>query len=287
MIITVKKMTCCYDLCKPRIALFSTLSSAAGFLLAAQEFRPQLVTLAVGVFFLTCGAGALNQYQERDIDALMARTKKRPIPSGEIMPLHAFYSSVILIFLGAATLFLTGPAAPVLGLFAVLWYNGVYTYLKRKTAFAVIPGAIIGAVPPAIGWIAGKGSLSDPRLLTLCLFFFMWQVPHFWLLVLRHGEEYSRAGLPSMTDIFTKPQISRIVFSWIIATAVGCLLIASHGTTPSILMRFLILGVSLWLVLIGIRLLRTRSKESEYAFAFRNINLFIFFVITLLSIDKF
>jgi protoheme IX farnesyltransferase len=264
------------------------LSSVTGFLLAAEEFRPQIVILAVGVFFLASGAGALNQYQERDIDALMARTKNRPIPSGGILPLHALYFSVILIFLGAVALFFTtGPVAPVLGLFAVLWYNGVYTHLKRKTAFAVIPGALIGAVPPAMGWIAGKGSLSDPRLLTLCLFFFMWQVPHFWLLILKHGEEYKRAGLPSLTGIFTKSQMSRIVFSWILATAVGSLLIASDGTTSPILMRLLLIGVSLWLVRVGIRLLRTGGKESDYTFAFKKINLFMFFVITLLSVDKF
>jgi protoheme IX farnesyltransferase len=288
MISTAKKITCCYELCKPKIALFSMLSSVTGFLLAAQEFRPQLLPLSAGVFFLASGAGALNQYQERDIDALMARTKERPVPSGMIPPLHALYFSIMLLSLGTVTLPLAGnPSAPVLGLFAVLWYNGVYTFLKRKTAFAVIPGALIGAVPPAIGWITGNGGLHNPKLFALCSFFFLWQVPHFWLLVLKHGEEYKRAGLPSMTGIFTKSQMSRIVFSWIMATAVACLLIASDGTTLSLLIRFFLLGVSLWLVQIGIRLLLTRDEESEYSFAFKRINLFMFFVITLLSVDKF
>jgi hypothetical protein len=85
----------------------------------------------------------------------------------------------------------------------VLWYNGVYTFLKRKSPFAAIPGAVIGAIPPAIGWICGKGALSfDPQILALSFFFFIWQVPHFWLLLLNFGRDYEKAGFPSLTRIF-------------------------------------------------------------------------------------
>ena len=276
------------ELCKLRIALFTAFSSAAGFLLTDSDPRRKLFLLIVGVLVLSSGAGALNQYQERKTDALMPRTIKRPVPSGRISPRRAFCFSLLLIFSGLLILFRTGSMmAPLLGLSAVLWYNGLYTYLKKKTAFAVVPGALIGAAPPAIGWLAGGRSLNDPGLLFVCFFFFVWQVPHFWLLVLGYGEEYRKAGLPSLTGIFTKFQISRIIFSWIFATAVSCLFIASNILTLPPLIRSFLFGVSLWLIWHGIRLLRTRGKEPEYAFAFKRMNVYMLLVVTLLSIGKF
>jgi protoheme IX farnesyltransferase len=275
------------ELCKLRISTFAAFSSACGFLLSAPGFGKQILLLVLGVFTLASGAGALNQYQERTTDALMLRTEKRPIPSGRIGPLHALCFAVILIFSGSSAIFLVGGmTASLLGLFAVLWYNGIYTYLKRKTAFAAIPGALVGAIPPAIGSIAGGGSHGDPGVLFLCFFFFLWQVPHFWLLFINHGEEYRRAGLPSLTGTFTDIQLSRVIFNWIIATAVSCLFIAATGAGVSPVTHFFLFGASLWLIWNGLKLLRKRGKDSAYAFAFKRINLYMLLVMTLLSIDK-
>lgn len=282
------KIICSYiDLCRIRVSFLSTFSAATGFILSARQMKPQMIILMIGVFFLACGASALNQYQERNIDALMPRTEKRPIPSGRIHPLHALYFSLMLTLLGSLTLLLVGSiTAPLLGLFAVLWYNGVYTYLKRKTAFALIPGALIGMIPPAIGWVSGGGSLSEPKLLFLCFFFFMWQVPHFWLLILNHGDEYKNAGLPSLTGIFTRTQLLRIIFNWIFATAVSCLFLSVNGMIQTPLISFLLFGASLWLIWNGIRLLRLEGEELFYSLAFRRINIYMFLVMLLLSVDR-
>ena len=102
--------------------------------------------------------------------------------------------------------------AALLGMLAVGWYNGIYTPLKRITAFAVVPGAIVGALPPAIGWVAGGQSLGDMRLLALGFFFFMWQIPHFWILTVRCGSDYQAARIPSLTAIFSSAQLARITF---------------------------------------------------------------------------
>ena len=133
----------------------------------------------------------------------MPRTCNRPLPTRRIRPLNALCFSLALLFSGLFTLLLTGVlSAPLLGLLAVAWYNGVYTFLKRKSAFAVVPGALIGAIPPAIGWITGGGAGLDPKLLMFCLFFFIWQVPHSWLHIMKYGQEYEEAGLPALTSIF-------------------------------------------------------------------------------------
>ena len=188
------------ELCKIRIALLSSFSAATGFLLAATELRPEIIILILGVFLLACGSSGLNQYQERETDAAMPRTGNRPLPSGRIKPVNALYFSLWLLFSGTSTLLLTGAlSAPLLGLFAVAWYNGVYTFLKKKTAFAVVPGALIGAIPPAIGWIAGGGAMGDTKLLMLCFFFFLWQVPHSWLFIMHYGQGI-REGRTSDTD---------------------------------------------------------------------------------------
>ena len=276
------------ELCKVRISLFSAFSALTGLLLAAHEFRPEAVVLVAGVFLLACGSSALNQYQERKTDALMPRTEKRPIPSGRMEPSHALFFSVMLISLGSLTLLLTGRAvAPVLGLLAVIWYNGLYTYLKRKSAFALIPGSLVGAIPPAIGWVTGGGTFLDPGLIALCFFFFLWQVPHFWLLILSYGEEYRNAGLPSLTAIFTRTQLLRIIVNWIFATAVSCLFLSISGMVLTPLINYALIGVSLWLVTTAVRLLIQGGEvTSTYSSTFRRINTYMFLVMTLLSVDK-
>jgi len=275
------------ELCKVTISLFSACSALTGFLLAGHEFRPEALVLVIGVFLLACGSSALNQYQERNTDALMPRTERRPIPSGRILPSHALALCVMLVSLGLLTLLLTGRlVAPFLGLFAVLWYNGLYTMLKRKSAFALIPGSLVGIIPPAIGWVSARGSFSDPGLIALCFFFFLWQVPHFWLLILRHGKEYENAGLPSLSTVFTRTQLVRIIFIWIFATAVSCLFLSVSGLVRAPLIHYVLFGISLWLVAASVRLLRQAGDiSSPSPSAFREINAFMFLVMFLAFLD--
>lgn len=276
------------ELCKVKIALFSAFSAATGFILSAGHIAPQMFAVMMGIFFLACGSSSLNQYQERVIDAGMPRTRNRPIPSGRIRPVHALFFSLIFISSGALALLLTAiPSAPFLGLSAVGWYNGVYTFLKKKTAFAVIPGALVGTVPVAIGWTVGGGAFNDPELLMVCFFFFMWQVPHSWLFILRHGDEYETAGLPSLTSLFSKDQLSRINFVWISAVAVSCLLLSESGAASNGLVKSFLCALSAWLVWNGINLLGRSGRESGYSFAFGRINAYMLFVMSLLFIDKF
>ena len=211
---------------KIRIAALVTLSAFTGYVLASGQINHHSVIVAAGVFFLALGSGALNQYQERFRDRLMTRTVNRPIPAGQISGRGALAVSLILILLGTIILaFGTNITAVLLGLFTVIWYNGVYTYLKRMTALAVFPGSLIGALPPLIGWASYQPDIFYPRPLMLALFFFIWQIPHFWLLLLNFGTEYEKAGYPSLTSRLDHRQLGRLTFSWIVATAVSIILL--------------------------------------------------------------
>lgn len=275
------------ELSKVKISLLAALSTATGFIIATEELPAEIIIPTLGIFLLACGASGLNQYQDRKIDALMDRTKLRPIPSGKVEPFRALCVSLCLILSGSLILLSTSNLAVLcLGIFAVLWYNGVYTYLKRRSTFAVLPGALIGAIPPIIGWVAGGGAIFEPKILAIAFFFFIWQVPHFWLFLLHYGYDYERAGLPSLTRIFSPEQLKRLTFIWIVATAVAYLLIPILGTVNSNPVNFCLLAAALWLVWNATNLLRADTKNFSYKRAFREINIYALLVISLLSVDK-
>ncbi len=275
------------ELCKLKISVLAACSASMGFLLSAHRIGMVMLGMTFAVFLLACGACALNQFQEKDLDARMPRTAGRPLPSGRIKPADALRFALSLIFLGCLALFLTGRTAVVLlGLFAVIWYNGVYTAIKKKTAFAAVPGSLIGSVPPAIGWVLGGGALTDHKLLTICFFFFMWQAPHFWLLLMDHGEEYKKAGLPSPTALFSRSQLRRVIFIWISAVAVSVLLIPMGGIVRNYFTGLSIFAASVCLVLCGLRVIMAGSGDNRFLLTFRGINVFVLIIMLLLSLDN-
>jgi len=275
------------ELCRITLSLFSAFSSVTGYILAGSGVTLKTASVATGVFLLACGASALNQYQERRTDALMERTKGRPLPSGRITPVHALYFSLLLLFAGMSALILSDSlAAMLLGACAVILYNGLYTYLKRKTAFASVPCAVIGALAPAIGWFAAGGKFPDQRLTAVCFLFFIWQITHFWLLFLTHGRDYERAGFPSITHIFGGRQLERIVFVWIFATAVASVLAPFYGLTTSHGVNYLLCAVAIWHILNGIKFLSGTGNGFVYRLAFSRLNAYILLVMLLLSAGR-
>lgn len=275
------------ELTKLRISFFVTLSAGAGFILAKGGVSGEILGPALGIFLLACGSCALNQYQERKMDARMERTKGRPLPAGKLDPALALLVSSALIVLGSSILFFGGSGlACGLGLFAILWYNGVYLYLKRTTTFAILPGALIGAIPPAIGWVSGGGSFLDPRLGAIAFFFFIWQVPHFWLLLLEFSNDYERAGLPSLAKSLTAQQLTGITFIWILSTAVSCLLIPLFLRVHFPLILISLLLITLWLVGSAASSLRPPSREGHLKYTFVRLNIYAFLVLSLLSLDR-
>jgi len=272
------------ELFKIRIALFAALSAATGSILATAAVTAGTFISTAGVFFLACGAGALNQFQERESDALMPRTLSRPIPSGRIKPAGALTAAAFLFIAGVLILSLTGYLiVSGLGIFAVLWYNLVYTCLKKITAFAAVPGAVTGAIPPAIGWVTGGGSLSDVRLAAICFFFFMWQVPHFWLLLLSHVDDFRKAHAPSLSKVFRREQLIKITAVWMSAAAVSSLFIPFYGVTVSDTVAIMLISGAGWLAWSSVMLYMHKERKSVCEDAFRSINIYIVVIMLLLN----
>ncbi len=272
---------------KIRIAELVALSTATGFVLARGGFGWDIVPAVVGIFLMAAGSGALNQIQERHLDAQMERTRHRPLPSGKLLPHHALAIALALLVAGGIILYTAfGWLAAFLGLLNAIWYNGVYTPLKRLTPFAVIPGALIGAVPPAIGWIAAGGSLLDRRLWALAFFFFIWQIPHFWLLLLNFGEDYERAGFPSLFRQFNKNQVARITFMWILATVFTTVFFPLYGFGAHQVTYFILFVAALWLVWNSRQLLAGALSDKIFWKAFMWINVYMMFIMAVLVIDR-
>jgi protoheme IX farnesyltransferase len=155
----------------------------------------------------------------------------------------------------------------------VLWYNGVYLLLKRVSAFAVVPGSVVGAIPPVIGWCAAGGVATEARILEVAFFFFLWQIPHFWLLLLLFGKDYEEAGLPTLTQTFAGDQLRRITFVWILAVAATGLVLAARQGFP-VPWNLIALVASLWLVLSSFTILRQKDDRRATVSSFVRINLY-------------
>ena len=274
------------ELNKVKITFAVMLTTIAGYLLAGHSFDSGIILPTLGIFILACGSAALNHYQDRERDGLMERTKDRPIPSGRIHADLALAIAIVEIALGTWIIY-TGSnfLAAQLGLLALIWYNFIYTPLKRKTAFAVIPGSVIGALPPMVGWVAAGGSLADPKLFTLAFFFFIWQVPHFWLLMLKYGKEYEAAGYPSITSQISTDQIKRSTFMWTAATAVTALMIAVSGLFGTLFFKIIIFAAAIWLIVVFSKLIKTQTEEFNPFHYFMRINYFVLIMIIAMSID--
>lgn len=221
-----EKLKIVLELGKARISLPVALSALTGYVLFTGTPDAQGWWLTLGVFLMSCSSGALNHWQESAIDAQMPRTKNRPIPSGKISRSGALAVAVAFAITGSTVLLLTNPAVATLLSWGTLFsYNLVYTPLKKVTAFAVVPGSLVGALPPFIGWAGAGGSIFAENILLVALFFFIGQIPHFWLLLLMFGDQYKLAGLPSLNQVFNEGQIKRITFTWILTTAASALLV--------------------------------------------------------------
>ncbi len=191
------------ELLKPRVMSLVVFSAIAGVVLAPGDLHPYLAFLSILMIAIGAGAsGALNMWYDRDIDAIMSRTKKRPISMGRVLPDDALFFGVLLTvlsvsFLGLATNWVAGG----LLLFASFFYVGIYTmFLKRRTPQNIVIGGAAGAFPPMIGWAAVTGEVTLQSIILFAIIF-MWTPPHFWALALYKCKDYERVGIPMMPNV--------------------------------------------------------------------------------------
>jgi protoheme IX farnesyltransferase len=188
------------ELTKPRITSMVVLTALVGYVSASAGPAWTLALLAalVGTGLVAAGASALNQVMERDTDALMLRTRTRPLPAGRLGPGEARAFGALLTLSGlAALLSLSGPLSAAVA--AATWasYLFAYTPLKRRTPLATLVGAVPGALPPVIGWAAARDRL-DAGAFVLFAILFLWQIPHFLAIAWLYRDDYARAGFPML-----------------------------------------------------------------------------------------
>lgn len=203
-----------WRLLKPRVMSLVVFTAAVGVFVAPTPVHPFIA--AVSILFIAIGggaSGALNMWYEHDLDSIMKRTSKRPIPSGKVAPGEALTIGLWLSFISVVMLGLAANwvAAGILA-FTIFFYAVVYTiWLKRYTPQNIVIGGAAGAFPPMIGWAVATGGISVESVLMFCLTF-MWTPPHFWALALFMNDDYTKAGVPMLTVTHGRRETRKQIF---------------------------------------------------------------------------
>jgi len=253
------------ELTKPRITLLVVLSSLAGFLLGSNHGITSLLLIntAIGVALLSSGISTLNQYLERDVDALMRRTCTRPLPSGKLSPRSAMFFGIGLSALAMAYLgVLVNPLTAVLGAAAFASYLFLYTPLKTRTTWCTFIGAFPGALPPLLGWTAARNEIGLGGLI-LFLILFLWQFPHFLAIAWMYREDYARAGVLMLPVVEPDGRLtSREIVAFTAMLLPVSLVPAALGLTGHL---YLAGAVVLGLLFLGVSIGAAREKTNAYA----------------------
>ncbi|MEZ4599849.1 MAG: UbiA family prenyltransferase [Syntrophotaleaceae bacterium] len=250
-------------LIRVRIALAVTCAALAGFVLAPGAFpTSRAALLAWGVFLLAASGSILNQFQERQSDALMERTRQRPMASGRMNRFVALIWGLIAGSGGIVILLLLDRKAAVAGLLALLFYNALYTPLKKRSFLALLPGALCGSMAPAIGWLSAGGRPEDYRMVLLCGLLLLWQIPHFWLFALENRDDLERANLFPGLPTAPRNYARALILVWIFALLAGTLLLPALKVVPLLPTGMLLLLVAAGLTIRKIQI-RNRQMESS------------------------
>ncbi len=219
------------QLLKPRVMSLVVVTAATGMLCAGQPMNPALAAIAIlSIAVGAGGSGALNMAYDADIDALMRRTRSRPVPAGRIQAADALALGIVLSLFAVMVLAIaTNWLAAGLLAFTIVFYGVVYTlWLKRRTPQNIVIGGLAGALPPLVGWAAASGT-APPNAWLLVAIIFVWTPPHFWALSLYTSEDYAKAGVPMMPVARGAASTRRQILAYSIALALVGLLPAATG----------------------------------------------------------
>ena len=273
-------------LLKPRVMSLVVFSGFAGLMVAPGDLHPVLAAVAVLCIAVGAGAsGAINMWYDRDIDAIMQRTRRRPLPAGRVDPQEAVSFGIVLA-IGAVTLMAVAVNWLAAGLlaFTIAFYVFVYTmWLKRRTPQNIVIGGAAGAFPPMIGWAAVTGQISLASV-ALFLLIFMWTPPHFWALALYRTGDYAKAGVPMLPVVAgaraTKRQM--LVYTVLLLPlalapwALGLTGVVYAAAAAVLGLLFVLAAVRVWL--------DEGERAARQMFAFSILYLFLLF--TLLIVDR-
>ena len=275
------------ELVKPRLVVMILITTAAGFYLGAQQTIDWLRFLhtLIGAGLTAAGVLGLNQYLERDVDAQMKRTQERPLPDGRMNPLVALLVSAALT--GSGMLYLTFIVNPLSGCvisLIVVSYLFLYTPLKRKTSLCTLIGAVPGALPPVVGWVAARGALTGEAWVLFTILF-LWQLPHSLAIAYIYREDYANAGFRLLPVIHPDGTSTcrQIVVNCVALLGVGLLPTLYNLAGSVYFFTALLAGVAF--LAAGIYLARTRSVKAARYLLYASL-LYLPLVFVTMALDK-
>ncbi|MBD0824839.1 heme o synthase [Aestuariibaculum marinum] len=277
------------EITKMRLALSVVFSSLAGYLLGVDTVSYKtLLLLALGGYFMVGASNAFNQIIEKDLDALMNRTKNRPIPSGRMSVTTAFIIACVFTLLGIIILYAINKQTAMFGAISIFLYTCVYTPLKTKTPLAVFVGAIPGAIPFMLGWVAATDDFGiEPGTLFALQFF--WQFPHFWAIGWFLYEDYKKGGffmLPTgKQDKGTAVQIIMYTI-WTILVSIIPVFGFTGKLELSIVSAVIVFLLGLWMLYYAFRLFKIMTEKAARQLMLVSVS-YISLIQIVYVIDKF
>jgi heme o synthase len=280
------------EITKAGLAISVVFSSLAGYLLGVYDFNVScvktLILLAIGGYCMVGASNAFNQIIERDLDALMNRTKNRPIPAGRMSVNVAFAIASVLTIIGLVILYLINPKTAMFGAISIFLYTSVYTPLKTVTPLSVFVGAFPGAIPFMLGWVAATGDFGIEAG-TLFLIQFFWQFPHFWAIGWFSFDDYKRGGflmLPTgERNKGTAMQIILYTMWLVVASVLPC-----FGYTGRLYLTTIsgvaVLILGLWMLIYAVKLYQNQDDKSAKALMLVSVS-YITLIQIVYILDKF
>ena len=282
-----KSLGAYWELTKPRIVLLLDFTAVMAFLVAASTINiVRLVAVIVAGTLASGGAGALNCYLYRDLDRTMGRTSRRPIPQGEVSPVHALVFGLTLF---GAGIVISALLLPLLASLSILVGAAIYVifytrYLKPRTSLNIVLGGSAGSCAPLAGWAAATGQLSAVTPWLMALLVFVWTPSHFWALAMRAVGDYSKAGIPMLPVLVGEARTARyIALNTFLLVPLSLMLVPLGG------LGFLYLSIAaalgLGMILVDLRLVSNPTKAQAWtAFKFSSPYLAIVFLAMVLDV---
>ncbi|WP_035237503.1 UbiA family prenyltransferase [Desulfobacter vibrioformis] len=274
------RLTDYVELLKPGLCFFIGLSAVLGQVTADQKISGASAGLGGLVFILACGSAVLNNIQDREYDSNFIRTACRSLPRKKLPISHAVCLSILLIVFGLTGLaFFYNFLAFFFGSLAVFSYNGLYTPLKKYSLSAIIPGSLTGMLPPLIGWVgAGNGWMFKEILLIMGIFG-LWQIPHFFIILLKTQHNIQGASdkkrYPCFTNQFSPPEIRLQVLIWTSLYSLAIILFLMTGPFNSPALS-VFTGINAVAVFAVLTVILFQKQKTIHAFAAINLSMFLF-----------
>ncbi len=274
-------------LTKAPLCLAVALSASFGFWSSSPYISPQIIAVFIGIFLLACSAAGINSIQEIKQDARFTRTRERPLVTRKISKTAAILVAIICLTSGTTLLLFSfeSPFPCLSGLFTLILYNLVYTPLRTRTAIAILPGGIVGALPPLIGWMAAGESFMSPQIWFVMFIFFLWQIPHYFFVLLEYSEDYQQNSYPNILPLSSHDNARNIILIWILAF---CFSLISLTILPQFIPT-----LYRWIILIFSLLLATHfcfqlyiQKSTQYKRLFIQFNTVILVIMLIIGIGR-